>query len=182
MRGVSVRILSKRFSPLAMEKSLFEFLAAQQELISVQLSEEAVQERCESIIRSLQDPPTTYSEEASDFWDSIVHDMPFDWLDLVTAELRQLDRGAVLSAVEKWIFDPRTRASASVMIFAPEHEAERQMLLSGVRESSAGAGGGAGAAGEVKSSSATAAVPYAFTAEEMTALRDSLAFCNSTNK
>lgn len=181
MRGISVRILSKRFSPVAMESSLFEFLASQRTLVHAELTEEIVRERCESIIRSLQDPPTTYSEEASDFWDSIVHDMPFDWIDQVTAELRRLDRAAVLVAAEVWMFEPRTRASVSVMIFSPEHESERQRLIGAV--SSEGTAGAAVKEPQSKDSAAGALqVSYAFTAEEMTAQRDRLQFCNTINK
>lgn len=129
IRGISVRILSRHHSPLAMESALNDFFIGQRETLTRDLTDEAVAQRCAAIIRSLEDPPTTYSEEASEHWDSIVHGMPFDWTPRVIAELRTLDKGAVMAAAEQWLFDPASRRSVSMMIFSPEHETLRQQLI-----------------------------------------------------
>lgn len=120
-----------------MESALNDFLVGQREVLTRKLTDEAVTERCAAIIRSLEDPPTTYSEEASEHWDSIVHGMPFDWTQRVVAELRTLDKRAVMAGAEQWLFDPTTRSSVSMMIFSPEHEVQRQQLVAG--EGAAGA-------------------------------------------
>jgi secreted Zn-dependent insulinase-like peptidase len=165
MRGITVRILSKRFSPVAMEAALNAFLDAQRTALQASLTDEVVQQRCQAIIRSLEDPPTTYSEEASDYWDSIVHDMPFDWTARVVAELRKLDRDSVLRRAEDWLFNAATRRSVSLMIFSPEHEQERKQL-----EERAAADAGhalAGMGGHLHTK-------RCFSVDDMTGLRDSL--------
>lgn len=123
-----MRILSKRFSPLGMEAALNEFLATQRSLLQSELSDEVVKSRCSAIIQSLEDPPTTYSEEASDFWDSIVHGMPFDWTAQVIAELKLLTATEVLASADTWLFSPSTRRSVSMMVFSADKEAERIQL------------------------------------------------------
>jgi secreted Zn-dependent insulinase-like peptidase len=165
MRGITVRILSKRYSPIAMEASLNAFLDAQRTSLQASLTDEVVQQRCQAIIRSLEDPPTTYSEEASDYWDSIVHDMPFDWTAQVVAELRKLNRDSVLRRAEGWLFNPATRRSVSLMIFSPEHEQERKQL----EERGAADGGDAlaGMGGHIHTK-------CCFSVDDMTRLRDSL--------
>jgi len=162
IRGISVRILSRHHSPVAMESALSDFFAGQREVLSGTLTDEAVAERSAAIIRSLEDPPTTYSEEASEHWDSIVHGMPFDWTQRVIAELRTLDKAAVMTCAEQWLFDPATRSSVSVMIFSPEHEAQRQQLMTED-----------GAAG-LPSFGLQGAVSRYFSVDAVTTLRDSL--------
>lgn len=190
MRGISVRILSRRFSPLAMESALNEFFTSQRTLLTRELTDEAVRDRSAAIIRSLEDPPTTFSEEASEHWDSIVHDMPFDWTQQVVAELRTFDKQMVLQAAEQWLFDATTRSSISMMIFSPEWEAQRQQLIvqNGQRQVHVAEEnhGTADAADSplghekenedrsVSSFGPTDRVSYHFTSDEMTTLRDSL--------
>lgn len=65
-----------------MERVLGEFLHSQRAVLQA-LSQEEVTKMCESLVLSLKDPPTTYTEEASTFWERIVHDMPFDWTEKV---------------------------------------------------------------------------------------------------
>ncbi len=186
MRGISVRILSRRFSPLAMESALDEFFTSQRTLLTRELTDEAVRDRSAAIIRSLEDPPTTFSEEASEHWDSIVHDMPFDWTQQVVAELRTFDKQTVLQAAEQWLFDANTRSSISMMVFSPEWEAQRQQLIAQHGQVAEGNQGppdttnatqGTEKENEgppVSSFGPTGRVSYHFTADEMTALRDSL--------
>lgn len=162
IRGISVRILSRHHSPVAMESALSDFLAGQREVLAHDLTDEAVAERCAAIIRSLEDPPTTYSEEASEHWDSIVHGMPFDWTQRVIAELRTLDKATVMTCAEQWLFDPATRSSVSVMIFSSEHEAQRQQLMT--EEGAA----------SVPSFGRQGGVSRYFSVDAITTLRDSL--------
>jgi secreted Zn-dependent insulinase-like peptidase len=163
LRGINVRILSQRFSPPAMEAALWEFLATQRTILRDTLTDEIVTARCQAIIRSLEDPPTTYSEEASDHWDSIVNSMPFDWTQQVIAQLRGLDREIVLRAAEEWVFDAATRRSMSMMIFSPQHELERAKLQETVELI-----GGEDASSE-------SGTKCSFSIDEMMVLRDSLA-------
>lgn len=171
MRGISVRILSKRFSPAAMETSLDAFLATQRSLLQDTLTDELVRERCAAIIRSLEDPPTTYTEEASEYWDSIVHGLPFDWTAQVIAALRTLDREAVLRRAEEWLFDRATRRSVSVMVFSPEHEQERQSLVEAQEENLSG-GGLRGSTGNER----------CYSVDDLARLRDSLPFAGKSNR
>ena len=197
MRGISVRILSRRFSPLAMESALNEFFTSQRTLLTRELTDEAVRDRSAAIIRSLEDPPTTFSEEASEHWDSIVHDMPFDWTQQVVAELRTFDKQMVLQAAEQWLFNATTRSSISMMIFSPEWEAQRQQLIAQhrqghgqVAESNQGLSDAADSpqvaekeeekkVPPTSSFGPTGRVSYHFTSDEMTALRDSLPLAKS---
>jgi secreted Zn-dependent insulinase-like peptidase len=160
LRGINVRILSQRFSPPAMETALWAFLSTQRAILRDTLTEEIVAARCQAIIRSLEDPPTTYSEEASDHWDSIVNAMPFDWTQQVIAQLKELDRQAVLSAAEEWVFDAATRRSMSMMIFSPQHEQERVALKETVTAQAC--------------ASSEPGARYCFSIDEMKMLRDSL--------
>lgn len=175
MRGITVRILSKRASPIAMETALMAFLAAQRDLLHATLTDEIVQERCRTIIQSLEDPPTTYAEEASDYWDSIVHDLPFDWTDRVIAQLRTLDREKLLQTADEWLFEPTTRRVVSMMLFAPEHEQERLALM----DATAVQCGGKVQVGQqhaTQSDEVGARKKYTFSVDDMTRLRDTLPF------
>ena len=148
-----------------MESALNEFLLAQREVLSRELTDEAVGARCEAIVRSLEDPPTTYSEEASEHWNSIVHEMPFDWSQQVVDELRTFNAATVLQAAEDWLFDAGTRRSISLMIFSPEHEAERQTMMAKCAAAEPIDGEQFGPPGSVS---------HHFTIDALTALRDSL--------
>ena len=129
VRGISVRILSKRFSPLSMELALSEFFQQQRFILNDTLTDEIIAERCQSIIHTLEDPPTSYTEEASDYWDAIVHELPFDWTAQVIAELKLLNRAEVLEVADRWLLGEDSRASLSVMIFSLQHESEYSALV-----------------------------------------------------
>ena len=193
MRGIAVRILSKRFSPLAMEAALGEFLAAQQQRLQLELTDAEVRERCASIVKSLQDPPTTPSEEASERWDAIVNGMPLDWAEQVIAQLQVLDREAVLDAANRWVFDTTTRASLSMMVFGPQHDAELQQLKTATMNDTndkKDSGTSVAVDGNVKNESSAAPVLRStlssanqtsciFSLEDLTCMRDAMAFYTS---
>ena len=117
---MTLRILSKRFSPLEMEKEASAFFAGQQAAFAA-ITDADVTEKAQSIIKSLEDPPTQYSEEASQFWDAIVTDMPLQWTEMVIEELRTLSLADVTRAANEWLFDSCKRRSLSVMLFGNTH-------------------------------------------------------------
>mmetsp|Transcript_1554 Transcript_1554/g.2638 ORF Transcript_1554/g.2638 Transcript_1554/m.2638 type:complete len:577 (+) Transcript_1554:563-2293(+) len=129
VRGMTMRILSKRFSPLVMEQEVQEFLKTQQSRLKSELKDEELSQMTASIIQSLEDPPTSYSQEASEFWNAIVGDMPFDWTQQVIEELRRLTLSEVIDSADRWIFQADQRATLSVMIFGPPYEEERNALM-----------------------------------------------------
>ena len=70
-------------------------------------------------MRSLQDPPTTYTEESSRYWGSITYGMPFDWTQQVIDELRRVTHADVVQAADEWLFNAQKRKSVSVMLLFP---------------------------------------------------------------
>jgi hypothetical protein len=58
LRGLTVRILSKRFSPVRMEAVLGEFLTTQRQVLQ-KVTDEEIAKLSKAIIQSLEDPPTT---------------------------------------------------------------------------------------------------------------------------
>jgi hypothetical protein len=85
------------------------------------LTQEEVAHRAESIVKSLQDPPTSYSEEAGGFWSSILTGMPFDWTEQVIREVQAVTADSVREAANEWLFDADKRKSVSVMMFGSGH-------------------------------------------------------------
>ena len=75
---MTMRILSKRFSPLEMEQEVATFFTNQKIFFDA-LTPEDVAEKTSSIVKSLEDPPTQYTEEAGQSWDAILTDMPLNW-------------------------------------------------------------------------------------------------------
>ena len=69
-----------------MELEVSRFLDSQQQLATT-LTPEDLRHRIASIVQSLLDPPTSYAEEAGEFWDAIVSNTPFNWTQLVIGEL-----------------------------------------------------------------------------------------------
>ena len=128
MRGLTFRVLSQRYNPLEMQAALDEFLAAQAGVFAA-LTPSEVSMRCESVVKSLLDPPTTYEEEASQFWGSILEDTPFDWIDQVIAEVRAIDVARVQGAFTEWVAGQGQghggRRSVSVMIESAAHKKSR---------------------------------------------------------
>ena len=120
VRGLTVRLLSNRFSPLAMQDELGKFFESQKDVFAA-LTQEDLDSRAASIALSLIDPPTSYAEEASEFWGAIISDMPFDWTDQVVKELKSLKADDVRAAANEWLFDEEKRRSVSVMLFGNTH-------------------------------------------------------------
>lgn len=129
IRGLSIRILSKRYSPVHMESVLGDFLSSQHSLLS-SLSDEEVATLCEAIVKSLEDPPTTYTEEAAEFYGRIKSNLPFNWTELVIEELRAVKAVDVVEAANKWLYDESMRKSVSVMLFGNSdiHQADLQAM------------------------------------------------------
>ena len=90
VRGILIRILSNRFTPPEMELEVSRFLDNQQQELSKNLTAEELNHRIAAIVKSLQDPPTSYAEEAGEFWDAIVSNTPFHWTQLVIEQLQLL--------------------------------------------------------------------------------------------
>ena len=133
VRGLSIRILSKRYSPVYMESILGDFLSSQRAVLN-SLTDEEVSHMCEAIIKSLEDPPTTYTEEAGEFYGRIKSGLPFDWTEKVIEELRAVKAACVAEAANKWLYDINKRNSVSVMLFgcSEAHQADLQAIKDGV--------------------------------------------------
>jgi hypothetical protein len=88
------------------------------------LTDETVGNLCESIIKSLEDPPTTYTEEASEFWNGIINNVPFDWNERVIKELKILEKNKIIDVADKWLFCDETKKKVSFMFFGNKHYEE----------------------------------------------------------
>ena len=128
MRGVAFRVLSQRFGPAEMEVALNEFLLSQQ-LTFRNLSQEDVDARATSVIKSLLDPPTSYTEEAGGFWSAIIEDQPFDWIEKVVAELKLVTAERLRQAFFSYFLDEGGdgvgRRSVSIHIESLVHKQAR---------------------------------------------------------
>lgn len=101
-----------------------------QKAVFANLSQDDLSSRTAALTLSLIDPPTSYGEEASEFWGAIVSGMPFDWTDQVVKELKELKVQDIQNAAEKWLFDEEKRSSVSVMLFGNTHLDELKNLKS----------------------------------------------------
>lgn len=129
VRGLTVRLLSNRFSPVAMQDELGIFFESQKEVFA-SLSQADLSNRAAALTLSLIDPPTSYAEEASEFWGAIVSGMPFDWTEQVVKELKELKVDAIQHAANEWLFNDEKRSSVSVMLFGNTHLEELKSLKS----------------------------------------------------
>jgi secreted Zn-dependent insulinase-like peptidase len=135
MRGIKVRVLSKRFAPCEIEAELAAFLTHQRKRLNEDVTDEEVRALCGSIMASLKDPPTTYAEEAGEFWATLLNDQPFDWLDQIVEALRGMSRDDVVHAANTWLFDSATRKTLSTMIFSPKF-AHKRMVYADAKQAS----------------------------------------------
>lgn len=103
-----------------MQDELGTFFESQKEVFAG-LTQADLSSRAAAIVLSLIDPPTSYAEEAGEFWGAIISGMPFDWTDQVVAELKALKVEDVQKAAEEWLFNGETRRSVSVMLFGNAH-------------------------------------------------------------
>jgi insulysin len=133
IRGLTVRLLSNRFSPLTMQVLLGEFFESQKEVFAT-LTQADLSNRTAAICQTLMDPPTSYTEESGGFWGSIISGMPFDWTEQVIEELRKLQTEDVQIAANEWLFN-ENRKSASIMLFGNSHIEELNKVNSGDMES-----------------------------------------------
>ena len=118
MRGFTARILSNRFSPLAMQREVEIFIRDMEGEIMSQLTQTEVNERVNALISNLSDPPTSYREEADDFWGSILDERGFDWTQRVISALKGLDVATIQQSFAKWFLNADgNQRSISVMIF-----------------------------------------------------------------
>jgi secreted Zn-dependent insulinase-like peptidase len=103
-----------------MQDELGTFFESQKEVFAG-LTQADLSSRAAAIVLSLIDPPTSYAEEAGEFWGAIISGMPFDWTDQVIAELKALKVEDVQKAADEWLFNGETRRSVSVMLFGNAH-------------------------------------------------------------
>jgi hypothetical protein len=139
MRGFTARILSNRYDPVEMQDALSEFFVNHRAEVD-KLTVEELNQRVEALVSSLTDPPMTYQEESADFWHHILDERPFDWNDLVIAELRSLTTEDIQQCYDRWFLggrgqpsgsdsdsasagttDASTRRSVAVMLFGKGH-------------------------------------------------------------
>ena len=104
MRGFTARILSNRYSPPVMQRELEIFLREMEGRLST-LTPEDVQQRSDAIVASLLDPPTSYSEEADEYWGAILDECTFEWTQLCVAELRNLEVSDIQQCYSKWFIN-----------------------------------------------------------------------------
>ena len=81
-------------------------------------------ERIDSLITSLNDPPSSYSEEASDNWPHILEGTEFNWRERVIESLRKIRLTDIQLVADEWVFNPTSRASVSLMLFGNNYNAE----------------------------------------------------------
>ena len=101
-----------------------------QKAVFASLSQDDLSSRTAALTLSLIDPPTSYGEEASEFWGAIVSGMPFDWTDQVVKELEELKVEDIQHAANEWLFNEEKRSSVSVMLFGNTHLDELKNLKS----------------------------------------------------
>eukprot|EP01033_Poteriospumella_lacustris_P001998 gene1998-1454_t len=138
VRGFEVRVLSKRFDPSDIEHAVEGFV--QRQVASLHSNGGTVLDSdvvaiAKSIITTLRDPPTSYAEEANEFWSSITSEFPFDWQDRVIAELETIHLADVQDFVATYIASPSSRKSIAVHIYGsvPEATAKREAFLDAVQ-------------------------------------------------
>ena len=124
MRGLTFKVLSQRYGPREILTVVDEFIGSQLSVFD-NLSQEDLDARTAAVIRSLEDPPTSYSEEASNFWGAIVENQPFDWTELVIAELRKLKVDQLKEVFASRVAPNDHRRSIAILIESAAHKAQR---------------------------------------------------------
>lgn len=117
-RGFVLKVLSKKFDPIYCEHRLEEFLKKYYSYINNELTMNNITSISENIIQSLREPPKSYLEEASSFYDVIIHKKPWNITELAIDELRRLTLHDVQDFCNTHLFNKYgTRKSVSVMLF-----------------------------------------------------------------
>ena len=127
-----MRILSKRYDPLYMQNALGQFFLSRRELVQG-MTEVDLAERVQALITTLSDPPKTHTEESGEFWDHVLGQTDFDWTEQVIRALGELSLAEVQHAIDKWILNPETRASISVMLYGNGHKADHDKAVAALK-------------------------------------------------
>jgi secreted Zn-dependent insulinase-like peptidase len=108
LRGLSVKILSKRYDPVHMQGEVDAFFNDYSATILPNLSQEEVSSLANSLILSLSEPPKSYLEESNDFWNDIMNDMPHDWVEQVKTELKSANKDLLIKYITEVLTDSLT--------------------------------------------------------------------------
>lgn len=137
IRGFELRVLSKRFDPSEIEQAVEGFVQRQVESLQSggSVLDTDVVAIAQSIITTLRDPPTSYAEEANEFWSSITSEFPFDWQERVIAELETIHLADVQDFVTTYVAASNLRKSIAVHIYGsvPEATTKREAFLDAVQ-------------------------------------------------
>lgn len=101
MRGLSVKILSKRYDPVQMQAEVDGFFSHYSSSVLPGLTQEEVTSLANSLILTLSEPPKSYLEESNDFWNDILNEMPHDWIDQVKAELQSASKELLIQYIDQ---------------------------------------------------------------------------------
>jgi secreted Zn-dependent insulinase-like peptidase len=110
LRGLSVKILSKRYDPVHMQGEVDAFFNDYSATILPNLSQEEVSSLANSLILSLSEPPKSYLEESNDFWNDIMNDMPHDWVEQVKTELKSANKDLLIKYITEVLTDSPTHS------------------------------------------------------------------------
>ena len=125
VRGLTISVLSKRFDPDHIMEEVESFLAAQKAVFA-RLTQEQVTQMASAIVLSLQEPPKSYLEEAADFHESLMADMPFDWRERVISELQAVRVETFCGQVLDLVLDSSKRRSVAVMMYGSKAVVDRR--------------------------------------------------------
>ena len=117
MRGLSVKILSKRYDPVHMRGEVDAFFSDYSTNILPNLSQEEVSSLANSLILSLSEPPKSYLEESNDFWNDILNDMPHDWVEQVKTELKSASKDLLIKYITEVLTHSLTNLLTHSLIY-----------------------------------------------------------------
>jgi nardilysin len=120
IRGVNFRVLSNRYSPLYLEQEVEDFLE-RQSIVFSKLTQQDISDLAATIIKSIIDPPTSYLEEAEQFRNSIINQVPFDWIEQIIKELENMKLEEFINKTNDWMFDKSKRKSVSILLFGNDN-------------------------------------------------------------
>ena len=128
-RGFLVRVLSKKFDPVYCESRLNAFLLKHYDFINIELTQANVTSIGDSIIQSLIEPPKSYLEEASTYYDAIIYDKPWNLAEIVSEEIKTITLSDVQEYCNTYLFDKyKTRTSLSIMLFGGVNSANTTIV------------------------------------------------------
>lgn len=129
--GIELKVLSKRFSPLQMEKELEEFFRSQYQSFFLpadpsahHFTEKDLAALKQSIITTLKDPMNSLAEEGYHYYGQIINETPFDWKQRIIRELHHGDItiDELRQFYEEFVYSPSSsfvdrKKSLAIMIF-----------------------------------------------------------------